>query len=415
MSGESWADMADSPARDSPVVRESPIRTPEVDEARRAVDKAQAALRLIDIIADPAAHAAALTVLTDSATRFRQISETAEANRVAAADAARVTPPPAQPEYRADRATDAVIRAAVARATYDINLQLTELKEQLAGRPLEGGGRSIEGPSSKHPSSPPKFNGTKGSGRLTIEAWLLQFVDWCDLHAIPAPKRVLYAIQALEGEAVQNWYNLKRVLLADNKDPNNWDTFKSGMLAGYAEVSPDIYVRTHLSKLRQGAGSVQTYYDKFTAVLSQADKYPVLGAEAVWHFKQGLSERIRTAIAGSSDEDLHAVAVQAKRVDAELNLHTSTPAHVSAPPKASSPAPAAGKRGATAPAGVTFKKAKAGASDPLVAYRVSKGVCTNCGVEKAHHKGLMGTSCTAAHVAPSYAEMADMAKGKGKA
>ena len=96
-----------------------------------------------------------------------------------------------------------------------------------------------------------------------------------------AHKRVSYAVQALEGDAVQNSYNLKRVMLADGRDPHNWDTFKAGMIAGYAEVSPDIYVRTHLSKLKQGSGFVQLYYEKFTAVLSQADKYPVLGAEAV--------------------------------------------------------------------------------------------------------------------------------------
>ena len=68
-------------------------------------------------------------------------------------------------------------------------------------------------------------------------------------------------------------------------------------------------------------------------MLSQADKYPVLGAEAVWHFKQGLSEKVRTAIAGCSDEDLHAVAVQAKRVDAELKppyIHCLLPASMSA-------------------------------------------------------------------------------------
>ena len=109
------------------------------------------------------------------------------------------------------------------------------------------------------------------------------------------------------------------------------------------------------------------------------------------------------------------MAVQANRVDAELNLHTSTPVHVSAPPKASPSPHAAGKRGPTALAGAAFKKAKARASDPLLAYRLSKGVCTNCGVEKAHHKGLIGTGCIAAHVASSYAETADMAKGKGKA
>ena len=104
------------------------------------------------------------------------------------------------------------------------------------------------------------------------------------------------------------------------------------MIARYAEVSPDLYVRTNLSKLlKQGLGTVQVCYDMFTSVLSQADKYPVLGAEAVWHFKQGFSKKLRLAIAGSilhSDDDLHFVGMQAKQVEAELNLHVIAPANI---------------------------------------------------------------------------------------
>jgi len=124
-----------------------------------------------------------------------------------------------------------------------LNAEVAELTE----------GRSTDSPSGKNPPSAPKFSSVKGPGKLTVEAWLLQYVDWCELHNVPAVKRVSYAIQALEGDAIQNWYNLKRGLLAEDKDPHSWGTFRSGMIAGYAEVSPDIYVRTHLSKLRQGS------------------------------------------------------------------------------------------------------------------------------------------------------------------
>ena len=76
-------------------------------------------------------------------------------------------------------------------------------------------------------------------------------------------------------------------MLADGRNADDWGIFRSGMIAGYAEVSPDIYVRTNLSKSRQGMGTVQAYYDTFNAILSQAIKYPVLGPAAVWHFKRG--------------------------------------------------------------------------------------------------------------------------------
>ncbi len=35
-----------------------------------------------------------------------------------------------------------------------------------------------------------------------------------------------------------------------------------------------------------------------------AVRYPVTGADAVWFFKQGLNDKIRTAIAAYSDDDL---------------------------------------------------------------------------------------------------------------
>ena len=86
------------------------------------------------------------------------------------------------------------------------------------------------------------------------------------------------------------------------------------------------------------------------------------GPEAVFNFEQGLSERVGTAIAGGSDDDLHVVAAQAKRVDAELNLHTSSPVDISAPAKGASSAGSAPKRGVVAAALGAFEKARTGPS-----------------------------------------------------
>ncbi len=411
-----WADMTDgSPSRGG----NSPITVTDLQAARAEVAAAQLAVNAVNILEDRKAYEAVQTVLAERLATFDQISEAVKSNEAAAAAAAAAaeTPPPVAPSFREDRPTDRLIQSAVERSSYELRAEIRLLNAKVAELTE---GRSTDSPSGKNPPSAPKFNGVKGPGKLTVEAWLLQYVDWCELHNVPAAKRVSYAIQALEGDAVQNWYNLKRGLLAEDKDPHSWVIFRSGMIAGYAEVSPDIYVRTHLSKLRQGAGTVQVYYDKFTAVLSQADRFPVLGAEAVWHFKQGLSERVRTAIAGSSDDNLHAVAVQAKRVDAEFNLHTplaGISASITAPTKSFPAVAAVAKRGAANTSTTASKRAKTGnpASDPLVAHRLSRGVCTNCGVEKLSHKGVMGTGCTSATVAATYAEQTAMGKGKAKA
>lgn len=148
------------------------------------------------------------------------------------------------------------------------------------------------------------------------------------------------------------------------------------------------------------------YYDRSNSVLSQADKYPVLGAEAVWHFKQGLSEKLRLAIAGSSDDDLHFVGMQAKRVDAELNLHVIAPANISTTNKVVLTSGAPTKRGATGVAAGTLKRAKGEASDPaLLKVRVQMNRCTKCSVEKGKHTtGLLGTGCRVTTQTPAAAD-----------
>ena len=410
----------ETPPRSSRQGNNSPLSPSDLTAARTAVEEAYKLIRVTDID-DTEGMAQRNQTYQEAMAAYSQLKAAVEANASAAAAAAAadtITPPPASPVYRDARETDGLIRQAVDRATHGYRQDIKAVREELARVTAGHAAPPVEGASGKHPPSPPKFNGVRGPGKLTIEAWLLQFIDWCSLHSVPAHKRVSYAVQALEGDAVQNLYNLKRVMLADGRDPDSWDIFKAGMIAGYAEVSPDIYVRTHLSKLKQ-TGSVQLYYEKFTAVLSQADRYPVSGAEAVWHFKQGLSERIRTAIAGSSDDNLHAVAVQAKRVDAELSLHVAAPAikdNTSAPTNKASGGAAAKRNSAGGTYAGAVKKAKVdGPSGDLIKLRLKEGMCTNCNVPKANHSGGLGQQCTAPFVAADDEQVKALAKGKGKA
>ena len=136
------------------------------------------------------------------------------------------------------------------------------------------------------------------------------------MHSVLTSRRVAYALQALEGSAVEAWYPRKQQLELDGKEPYNWDTVRAKMTSKYADVSPDMVVCSKLAVLKQGNGSVQAYHEKVCAIIPQADNHPVRVAEVAWHFKQGLSDRIRTAIAIYGDDDLDTVVMQAKRVDA---------------------------------------------------------------------------------------------------
>ena len=242
----------ETPPRSSREGGNSPLTPSDLTAARTAVEEAYKLIGVTDMY-DTEGMAQRNATYQEAVAAYKQLKAAVEANASAAAAAAAAditTPPHAAPVYRDARETDGLIQQAVAHATHGYVQEIRAIREKLARVTAGHAAPPVEGASGKNPPSPPKFNGVRGSGKLTIESWLLQFID-C-LYSVPAHKRVSYAVQALEGDAVQNFYNLKRVMLADGRDPDSWDIFKAGMIAGYAEVSPDIYVRTHLSKLKRG-------------------------------------------------------------------------------------------------------------------------------------------------------------------
>ena len=284
------------------------------------------------------------------------------------------------------------------------------------GADLGGGAGKIRLP------SPPTFTGIRGSGKPTVDVWLMQFLDWCELAGISSDKRVQCAVQCLEGQAVSDWYNLRRQLSAEGADACSWDTFHGAMIKQYADVSPDISVRNRLFALRQGSGTVQSYYDSFRAILSLAVKYPVTGADAIWFFKQGLSDRVRTAIAVYGENDLDDVVLNAKRVDAAFGASVSASATASTPIERGSARANAGlaKRasGPSSSTGGDPKRAKIGTWDSVLAdLRKKEEKCAKCGGLAKSHTGIMGRNCevVSGQLPPTSEERQTLAKGKHRA
>ena len=221
--GRSWADMAASGS--SPEGGNSPITASDVQAARAAVTEAQLAVKGINILDDLKAYEAKQTVLAERIAAFDQISAAAKANEDAAAAtataavAAAATPSPPAPTYRDRRPTDGIIEAVVTRIGYDLRSDLTSIvREELAQLTAEG--RTREGPSltGLPPPSPPKYNGSKGPGKLSVEACLMQFLDRCELHSVRVQRRVCHAVQALEGDALQIYHNLMH---PDGRNPDD--------------------------------------------------------------------------------------------------------------------------------------------------------------------------------------------------
>ena len=149
-------------------------------------------------------------------------------------------------------------------------------------------------------------------------------------------------MQCLEGQAVQSWYYLKRLLVAEGADADSWQIFGDATVKHYAECEPTLAVRTCLRALEQGGGTVQAYHDRFRALQSLALKHPVTGAEAVYCFERGLSDRVRAAAPLCGGSDLYTVVRQAKCVNAALSTSRAALAYcpgVGAPADAGVPKP----------------------------------------------------------------------------
>ena len=298
MAPTAWADIVEGGPGGSTVAK-PPIGSPEVAEATKALAEAETALKALPEFLEPGydeEQEIALRARVKSARTALaeyQAAAAAACADAAATPAALQTPP--TPRVRTDRVTDELRAQGDARSAYE----LAQIREDLQGlvasevaRALANAGTLNPGiaplastatgaGAGKHPPAPPKFSGIQGDDKVSIKAWLLHFLEWCNLYSVPTSKWVAHAILALEGPAIETWYSRKQLLISEGKDPHCWETFKADMISKYAEVSPDLFVRNNLAALRQGIGTVQEYYDKFRTIVSQADKDPVAGAEAV--------------------------------------------------------------------------------------------------------------------------------------
>ena len=139
------------------------------------------------------------------------------------------------------------------------------------------------------------------------------------------------------------------------------------------------------------------------------------GAEPVWHFKQGLSSRIRTAIAIYGDDDLDTVVMQAKRVDAAFRLEGITPS--TSPSSSKKPASGAStKRPACITSGDAKRAKNTNMDRALIELRLSEQVCTSCRVPKdSHDANTLSQQCTKPAVPATAAELTAIEKGKTNA
>ena len=339
------------------------------------------------------AHKAAMDEFNAATRALVEAKKAADEARAQVAAANQPPARPASPVLEDGRRTHDALRAIGDQIRYDIRQELTSFGARMAAMEATG---LVAAPAQSGKTTypnPSKFSGQRSSASVGIQDWCLQFESWCTLQPIPEPKMVRSAEQCLEGTAVHTWFNLKRQLTAAGQDTNIWSVMKAALIKQYAEVSPDIGVRDRLVKLRQGTGSVQDYHDKFLDIISQAEE-PIVGANAIWFFKQGLNQNIRNAIAAYGDCSLDAVITHAKRVDVNYSLTAGTPAGSSNITKSNFGTGKKNKNSSSG-SGMAPDPKRPKPSQGLITVRCKEHVCTNCrGTREKHPVGQYGGSCT---------------------
>lgn len=269
---------------------------------------------------------------------------------------------------------------------------------------------------------PPKIFGTVIKSSLKINAWLVVFENWAQLRRPSSAQTALSASCCLDGDALNVYHDLKARMEADGLDSSSWPLLKAKLIKHFVEVAPERTVRSRLSELTQ-TSTVQAYHTSFRAICAEAVKHPIDGAEALFHFLEGLKPSLKQLCAvdpttGGEWESLSKLVTYAKNIEPNADR---VPA-ASAEPPARSWATVVGK-------GDKRRRLSAGAG-PSSGAGPSTAVATPSMEAQAHHTvapvtfkarvrasqcGLCDSPDHKAPDCPQAARNRALAKGKGPA
>jgi hypothetical protein len=159
------------------------------------------------------------------------------------------------------------------------------------------------------PDRPPPFTGRKNE---SLEAWIFQMQQFCELAPVPNADRINFAATFLKDQAVLWWrayYQTQDWLHA----PPNWNAFLTTLRQQFTPVNTSISAYDRLQRLSQKA-SVNAYNHEFRAIMLELpDMDPTTRMN---YYMRGLKESIRPFVAMQTPADLATAESIAERVDA---------------------------------------------------------------------------------------------------
>jgi hypothetical protein len=161
------------------------------------------------------------------------------------------------------------------------------------------------------PDRPPPFSGKKGE---SLEAWIFQMEQYCELLPVLVPSRVPFAATFLKENAAL-WYRAYSrdfVWHGVHANPPPWHDFTAALRQQFIPVNVSTNAYDRLRRLTQRT-SVNQYSHEFRAIMLDL---PDMDAATRMHFYvQGLKEHIRPLVAVQQPANVTAAEAIAERVD----------------------------------------------------------------------------------------------------
>ena len=158
------------------------------------------------------------------------------------------------------------------------------------------------------PDRPPPFSGRKLE---SLEAWIFQMDQYCQIAPVPVEERILFAATFFKDQAALWWRSYHQSINWDTAAPN-WEEFLAALRQQFIPVNNSISAYDRLQRLSQKA-SVNAYNHEFRAIMLELPDMDQ--ATRMNYYLRGLKDNLRPFVAMQQPQDLVAAETIAERVD----------------------------------------------------------------------------------------------------
>lgn len=159
------------------------------------------------------------------------------------------------------------------------------------------------------PDRPPPFTGKKSE---SLEAWIFQMTQFCEIAPVPALDRIQFAATFFKDQAALWWRSYYQDQDWEGAPPH-WNEFVAALKQQFIPVNTSISAYDRLQRLTQKT-SVNLYNHEFRAIM--LDLPDMDQATRMNYYLRGLKENIRPYVAMQQPENIATAEAIAERVDA---------------------------------------------------------------------------------------------------